>query len=434
MIGEEAGMSHIDKLYKIVEKKPMILIRFDEELSESLINSKQGFDHLTIVRPHSVLQDLKVPTLCLLEIKESQKSECYLGVVTRKMAVSTFDFRLTIKSLSRVTPSSLKMFQKKITVPQMKAFLKKRIPDDGGFSVLSPKISVNIVGVLAKDAKNGDALNNASLVLRAPRDVSNVNWAQNDAIRTAIGAFGIKSSAIPEEIVLKNNSVSELGLLVGAHLYEDNVVYADASDLPGFDKIAVDLTGRAIFEKREERLVVYTANKLPLENMLGVDLIYINETRGNIVMVQYKMLEESNEGKDWVYRPDRQLKDEIARMNIPDFQGKTADYRLNSSPFYFKFVKRKIVDDSHQSFIVSLEHLTHLLASPDSKGPKGGVLLSYDKLDGTYLREADLIGLIRSGYIGTHRAETESLAIIIDGVSRGDRALVLAWQQRVSGE
>lgn len=78
--------------------------------------------------------------------------------------------------------------------------------------------------------------------------------------------------------------------------------------------------------------------------MLGVDLIYINETRGNIVMVQYKMLEENKRQHeaDWLFRPDKQLRDEIARMKIPDIEGTLADYRLSRNPFFFKFVKRKI--------------------------------------------------------------------------------------------
>lgn len=106
-----------------------------------------------------------------------------------------------------------------------------------------------------------------------------------------MAVFGIREHEIPNEVVLKRGA--SLGLsLVSVHLYEDNVVNADATRLPGFDMIASDITGRAVFEKRDERLVIYTANKLPLEQMLGVDLIYINETRGNIVMVQYKMLEE----------------------------------------------------------------------------------------------------------------------------------------------
>jgi len=56
--------------------------------------------------------------------------------------------------------------------------------------------------------------------------------------------------------------------------------------------------------------------------------------------------------------------------------------------------------------------------------------MSYEALDGTYLREADITGLIRSGYVGTHGAETTALATIIDAVANGNMALVLAWQRK----
>jgi len=248
-----------------------------------------------------------------------------------------------------------------------------------------------------------------------------------------MAAFGIRGNAIPDQVVLKRGASSGLGL-IGAHLYEDNVVHSDASQLPGFDAISADVTGRAVFQKRDERLVIYTANKLPLEQMLGVDLIYINETRGNIVMLQYKMLEEdkqNNDNRDWLFRPDQQLRDEITRMRLPAFAGSLSDYRLSRNPFFFKFVKRKIVDDTHQSFLVSLDHLNQILAAPEAKGPKGGVRLSYEALDGTYLREADMLGLIRSGYIGTHKTETTALATIIQEAAKGNKAVVLAWQQKI---
>ncbi len=165
--------------------------------------------------------------------------------------------------------------------------------------------------------------------------------------------------------------------------------------------------------------------------MLGVDLIYINETKGNIVMVQYKMLEEARRrdgSSDWLFRPDNQFQSEVIRMQIPPSQGAITDYRLNSSPFFFKFVKRKLTGSSPTSFLVSLDHLNRILTSPEAQGAKGAIRVSYDTLDGTYLRQADMISLISSGYVGTHRTETEALATIIDEVSRGNRAVVLAWQ------
>lgn len=426
-------MSVAVKIAQWVEKKPLILIRFDEDFSKSLLNSRQGFEHLTIVKPHRVFQELKLPTLCLLEIQDHDGTICYLGTATRKTAVSTFDSRLTIKKLRSVAPSSLTEIEETVTDMRMKHLLNDRLPVDYGFSCLSPKLSAYLIELLAQNPDNHIALDVALSLLPRLRRVPQVKWAQEDAIHSAMTAFGIRANAIPNEVVLKRGTASGLGT-IGAHLYEDNVVHADASQLPGFNAIAPDVTGRAVFEKHDERLVIYTANKLPLEQMLGVDLIYINETRGNIIMIQYKMLEEwkqDNESHDWRFRPDKQFWDEISRMQLPAFQGALTDYRLSRNPFFFKFVKRKIVDDSHQSFLVSLDHLNQILASPDARGSKDGIRLSYDALDGTYLREADMISLIRSGYVGTHRAETEALAMIISEVANGNRALVLAWQRKM---
>jgi len=426
-------MSMATKIAQWVEKKPLILIRFDKAFSESLLNARQGFEHLTIVKPHSVFQNFKLPTICLLEIQDYDATKCYLATATRKTAVSTFDSRLTIKKLRSVVPSSLRELKERVTDTRMKRLLNDRLPSAGEFSSLSPKLSAHLIYLLAQESENHASLEVALSQLPKLRRIPHINWAQEDAIHSAMAAFGLRANETPVEVVLKRGGSSGLSL-IGSHLYEDNIIHTDASRLPGFDLVATDITGRAVFEKRDERLVIYTANKLPLEKMLGVDLIYINETRGNTVMVQYKMLEEAksqNGNQDWQFRPDEQLRDEIARMRLPAFHGEVKDYRLERNPFFFKFVKRKVVDDSHQSFVVSLDHLNQILASPEARGPKGGIRVSYEALDGTYLRETDMISLIRSGYVGTYRAETKALATIISEVVKGNKALVLAWQSKV---
>jgi hypothetical protein len=420
------------KLTKWAQKKPLILIRFDEAQSEFLHNSRQGFEQLTLIKPHSALQAVKLPTLCLLEIHEDDASKCYLATATGKAAVSTFDTRLTLKKLIAVKPDSLQILETLVTDARMKRLLKDRLPDDGEINNLSPKLSACLVEILAADSCNQTALEVALSQLPQLEPRGDTNWAQNDAIHTAMSAFGIRSGVLPDQIVLKSGTSSGLGL-IGTHLYEDNVVHHDASRLPGFDAISADVTGKAVFRKGDEQLVIYTANKLPLERMLGVDLIYVNETRGNIVMIQYKMLEQNEQqgSQDWLFRPDSQLREEIDRMRIPDIEGAPEDYRMSRNPFFFKFVKRKIIDDTHQSFFVSLDHLNQILVSPKATGPRGGVRISYEALSGTYLREADMLSLIRSGYVGTHKVETGALKTIIQEVARGNSAIVFAWQQRI---
>ena len=402
-------------------------------MSESFYNSAQGFEHVTVARAHSTFQGLKAPTLCLLEIENHDATECYLATATRKSAVGTFDSLLTIKKLRRIEPSSLQEIEGELTDPRFKRLLRNRSPIEDGFSILSPKLSAHIVEVLARNPGNRAALDAALALLPGSRRLHNNNWAQENAVHLAMATFGI-SNKTPDEVVLKNGATSGLSTM-GAHLYEDNVVREDATRLPGFDAIASDVTGRAVFQKGAERLTIYTANRLLLEKMLGVDLIYINETKGNIVMVQYKMLEETTQqdrpASDWLFRPDKQFDSEIARMQIPACQKEPTDYRLNSSPFFFKFVKRTLLGKKSTSFLVSLDHLKQILESPEARGPRGGVRVSYDALDGTYLRQDDMISLISSGYVGTHRTQTQALATIIDAVSKGDMAWVLAWQQRL---
>ena len=179
-------MSASIKIAQWVQKKPMILIRFDETFSEFLLNSRQGFEHLTIVKPHSVLQDCKLPTLCLMEIHEQGTPRCYLATANRRNAVSTFDSRLTIKKLRPIKPSSLQEIGANLTNARMKRMFSQRIPAEGDFSNLSPKLSGHLIEMLAADSDNQAALNTALSQLPKLRQAPNANWAQEDAIQTAI--------------------------------------------------------------------------------------------------------------------------------------------------------------------------------------------------------------------------------------------------------
>lgn len=418
-----------EEIARWVKTHPLFLIRFDESLSEALRESRQGFEHLTLARPHSVFSSIRLPTPCLLEIQEEHAAKYYLAAAIRKTTVTTFESRLTIKKLRPLYPDSIHAIMTSIPDVRMQHLLRKRLSSGQNVIYLSPKLSACLIEILASYPENQATLTTVSSFLTGLSELPHNTWAQEDAIASALKIFGIRGEAIPEEVKLKKGTSSGLEL-IGSYLYEDNVIQADASHLPGFDMISRDLTGRAVFQKGDERLIIYTANKLPLEQMLGVDLIYINEPCRNIVMIQYKMLEKVAGGRDWQFRPDTQLQQEISRMQLPDIKAPLNDYRLHSNPFFLKFVKREITDKTPQSFFLSLDHLCHILASPHARGPRGGLLLSYTSLGGIYLRESDMIGLIRSGYIGTHSHETAALTTIIHEAARGNKAIVLAWQKK----
>ena len=79
--------------------------------------------------------------------------------------------------------------------------------------------------------------------------------------------------------------------------------------------------------------------------------------------------------------------------------------------------------------VVPLEHLDLYLKSDDAKGPKGGIRVCYEGLRGRYLRETEFLGLIRSGYIGTHAVDTNFLVPLIKAIVKGKEALVYAVQR-----
>lgn len=439
-------MSLLAKLPQWFESKPLVLLRFRDGFWSEVSGTRHGLGRFTVVKNHEALSELKLPSLCLAEMPVETTRKFYVGVVKSKAAVGTFDSRVTVLKLQALNLSTLEELATTLEGQIFQTLLKDRLTSKRFATVLSPKVSVAIIDALAKDATNKDAIESAASHIPKLRKISIAEWEQFNAVKTAIAAFGLSTADQPEVLEVAEASDSTLNYLDAhfdpmqehpevASVLEDNVIAADASVVPGFELKKKYVTGRAVFFGKGGRLEIYTANKGPLEEMLGVDLIYINEVAGNTVMVQYKMLkahtDPATSKSDSIFRPDDQFRKEVGRMKVLPISGNPDDYRLHRSPFFFKFVKRMGDGEKHASFIVSLDHLNQYLQSEKSKGPKDGVRVSFNSLDGVYLRETDLLGLIRSGYVGTHRIETEALQPIVKAVSEGKRALVLAWQRKI---
>jgi len=365
-------MSFFAKLSYFFETKPLVLLRFADGFEHDLSETREGKERFTVVKPHGAFDGVRTPTLCLAEMPAGTSCKCFVGVVRSKAGVGTFDSRITVLKLQPLSLPSFKSLPSMLGA-QFQTAIKEKL-STGAFALpLSPKLSAGIIEAVASNSADRAAIEFAASNLSQLQQMPNTEWEQLEAVKTSMAAFGLNKSDSPQLVVVPDESDSTL-VLLKAHALEDNVIAKDASVVPGFALIEKHVTGRATFLKEEERLVVYTANKGPLESMLGVDLIYVNETVGNTVMVQYKMLEEYTNPvtveTDWIFRPDDQLRAEIARMKLPSLAKTIDDYRLHRNPFFFKFVKRKGDGESHQSFIISLDHLNQLLVSPKAKGPK----------------------------------------------------------------
>ena len=211
----------------------------------------------------------------------------------------------------------------------------------------------------------------------------------------------------------------------------------DARDVPGYELVGSDLTGHAVFKKGSDRLDVYTANRRELEHVFGVDLVYLNSTRQNIVMLQYKMLEPKGkgDGTDWIYRPDKQLEVEIERMSKFQLELSAGphEYRLNPQVFYLRFVKR---DGAlkNAGITIPLDHFDRLRTDPACSGPQGAFRISFESLAGRYLRQTAFLDLVRSGYIGGFAVTTAHLNALVTSVVEGDKTVVAAIQSDASVE
>lgn len=419
----------LDNLKQLVLKKPIAVFQFEGDEWIRLRASRLGANEFTIARPHQMVEKVRATTACLIIGKDRNESEVLLGLVTPRTAVTTLESRIKVKRALQIQPSTKADLIKLITAKAHARNFRDRLNSSKSVVLLSPKLSEHLIEKLASIEDNRGAMRAVISSLSVPKYFRGNVAMQEDALQTALRAFGLSAGDKAVSLELAKDRSSALARV---NIMEDSVVEHDARTFPSFDLVGSDITGRAVFEKGRERLEVFTANRRPLEKVFGVDLIYMNVSRQNIVMVQYKMLErqERKDGDvDWIYRPDANLSSEISRMD--KFSKKHPagryEYRLNPEVFYLKFVKRDGAL-SNAGIVLPIEHFKRLRADPASKGPKGAVRVSYESLAGRYLRQSAFLDLIRSGYIGATAMTASYLKELINAVVEGDRAVVAAIQ------
>src|SRR5579885_1469656 len=388
----------LEILKALVQKKPLVILRFSDDEWESLTESKNGPSEFTVARKHTLLNNVKVPIPCIVIGKSNREEHLYFGLISSKAPVTTLQTRIKIKRAVRIHPQTEDGLNKIVTEKPFVNNLRRRLHGRDSVISLSPLLSGHLIDKLASIEENRGAMRAVAESLSAPKYFRGNDALQEDAIQTALSAFGLDSK---DKVLSLDLVAGQDTALARVNINEDSVVEHDARHVPGFDLVESDLTGHAKFEKGGELLEVFTANRRPLEHCFGVDLIYLNMSKQNIVMLQYKMLEPQKKdfvNTDWVYRPDGQLDKEIQRMKLfsIDHLPKKHEYRLNSTVFYLKFVKRD-GSISGGSIITPLDHFEILRNDPICVGPNGALRLSYMSLSGRYLRQNAFLELIHSG-------------------------------------
>jgi hypothetical protein len=273
---------------------------------------------------------------------------------------------------------------------------------------------------------------------------------QKEALLTALSIAGLSRDPIQEWAPPDGTPVSFLDGLPNVRLREDPMVINDLQNLPGFDVIKTYPYGAAVFESEEtsERLTVILANRLPLEEQTGTDLIYFNETYQSFVMVQYKAMEREDRRDgpaQAVYRlPDAQLRKEIDRMNTvlgalkacapnTDIDG----FRLAENPFFLKLCPRLVFNPDDVGLVpgmyLPLDYWKLLENDPGIKGPKGGLRITYENAK-RHLDNTSFTTVVSKAWVGTTPSQSQVLQDVIRATLETGKAVAIAIKPKKFAE
>ena len=363
--------------------------------------------------------------------RESDRTPMHFGIVESIWGATTLESGLKIVSAQAVSPGSEEELIQLVPVGEGQHVLRSALKSAQSLVSLGPVTSTRLVEGLARSEVNWPAMRAVERGVAPRRVYAGPSDLQADAVATALRVFGVSLDDAAESLDVADPGESTLDQI---RISEDSVIEHDARVVEGFKLADSDLKGRAVFVKGGEMLNVITANRRPLEELMGVDLIYVNEPMGNVVMVQYKMLEQVDQTRttDWIFWPDAQFREEARRMRrwvAGERSRGRGEYRINNEVFYLKFVKRDATL-GRAPIVIPMAHFEELEKDPSSRGPRGGFRVSFDALGGRYLRQASFLELIRSGYIGADSRAASAYARLIEAVLHGGRGIVAALQAK----
>lgn len=223
---------------------------------------------------------------------------------------------------------------------------------------------------------------------------------------------------------------------------EDAMLVRDFSVFPGFELLD-ETTNYAsrVFENTSDpsvRMTIVMANRLPLEQQTGADLIYFNEAYQSFVMVQYKAMETGTHRAEFRWQDGDQFTREIKRMkhlfgklqSVP--HGSDPDsFRFSENPFFLKFCPRVVFDPDNSGLFngiyVPLDLWNRLQKSGRLVGLKGGNIVT-SKNVGRRINNTDFARLVAGSWVGTSIEQSTILAPIIRSVVSRGRTVTFAMK------
>ena len=269
---------------------------------------------------------------------------------------------------------------------------------------------------------------------------------QKDTVATAMNIAGMDRSPLSMWMPVSDQKPKSFleGLPLSVNR-EDSLIDADKNSVPGYNYLKrLPNQATAVFENdKGESLTIILANRQPLEEQTGADLIYFNERFRAFIFVQYKAMEIEN-GKAVFRYPNRQLTKEINRMNSMLLQLQKVEqintrdgYRLNVDPFFLKFCPRLQFDPDSTGLVrgmyLPLGYWKSTTDDPIMEGQKGGKHISYENV-GRYFGNSSFANIVSQAWVGTTIPQSDILEDYIKQVTATGRSVTFAVKREEYSE
>jgi len=242
-------MTWINALKSYALRYPVVVLRFTDAEWEYLVSSRRGVNEFTFARPHAEVDGVKAPSPCLILGKAGKTEQIYFGLLSSKSPITTLDNRIKISRAVKISPSSAKSMAALVTVAPYAKNFSTRLQNARSVTRLSSKLSGHLIERLHTIPTNRGGMRAVAEALSAPKQFSGNVALQEDAVKTALAAFGLTDSDRASKVNLVEGKATTLARV---SIMEDSVVEHDARSVPGYSLIGSDVTGRALFRQGDE--------------------------------------------------------------------------------------------------------------------------------------------------------------------------------------
>lgn len=436
-----------------------VLLHFDEERRSDLIRDKAEGGYEAFSDALSVPDwDLGQLNIALLGFSDSTID--YIALAKKGKRVVTSKNRIDFSGLVNLHAVSLQSIEARLGAGVRHHFI--RVSQGAGGVIPSVTWSALISAIKAERPNSAEDIDRLLSLrrysgYRLNGEAANVLLQEREALGMALNIFTgnnqlrdrILSEWAPyDDTIIEEDEQEATAKLANLtpgrssfmkgipqrYIQEESAIQHDLLNWQGMTPLHE--AGVSVFEQGGRRLEVHYANRNALEHTLGVDLIYYNELFQLFALVQYKLMRE--EAGTVLYRPDRQLHAELARMDrVYNSMRATAaiqshqEYRLNDDGFMMKLVPatglRPASGELIKGMYVPREYMHFLVGTNGPKGPGGGTQITFANSP-RYLTNSQFAESIHAGWIGTRGIQSKALAAVLREFYETGRALVLAYE------